>query len=68
MPYPFRILNKALYPELTVEQESFDGHIMKLKAPENSTIWYTTDGSTPRDNTYYSYNNIYSLSSDFYKL
>lgn len=43
----------------TVEQESFDGHIMKLKAPENSTIWYTTDGSTPRDNTYYSYNNIY---------
>jgi hypothetical protein len=32
MPYPFRILNKALYPELTAEQESlYDSLVKGLK-------------------------------------
>lgn len=40
-----------------VEQVSYNGHSMKLKAEEGATIWYTVNGETPNDNTngWYSY-------------
>lgn len=40
-----------------VEQVSYNGHSMKLKAEEGTTIWYTVNGETPNDNTngWYSY-------------
>ena len=34
-----------------VELESFNGHSMKLKSISGSTVWYTTNGSYPYDNT-----------------
>ncbi len=40
-----------------VEQVSYNGHSMKLKAEDGATIWYTVNGETPNDNSngWYSY-------------
>ena len=42
-----------------VEQVSYNGHSMKLKAEEGTTIWYTVNGETPNDNTNGWYSNVY---------
>jgi hypothetical protein len=34
-----------------VEAVSYDGHFLTLKAIDDATIWYTTNGNDPRDNS-----------------
>lgn len=42
-----------------VEQVSYNGHSMKLKAEEGTTIWYTVNGETPNENSNGWYSNVY---------
>lgn len=42
-----------------VKEESYDGHILKLSTSPGATIWYTTDGQRPYDNTNEWYDNVY---------
>ena len=42
-----------------VELVSYNGHSMKLKSISGSTIWYTTNGSYPYDNTNGWYDYVY---------
>ena len=47
-----------------VEKESYDGHTLKLKSDEGNTIWYTTNGSRPYDNSNNWYSNVYKYDGD----
>ena len=47
-----------------VEKESYDGHTLKLKSDDGNTIWYTTNGSRPYDNTNNWYNNVYKYDGE----
>ena len=42
-----------------VEAVSYDGHFLTLKAIDDATIWYTTNGNDPRDNSNKSVSWIY---------
>lgn len=42
-----------------VEAVSYDGHFLTLKTIEDATIWYTTNGNDPRDNSNNTVNWIY---------
>ena len=43
----------------TVEKVSYDGHFLTLKAMDGATIWYTTNGNSPEDNSNKTVNWVY---------
>ncbi|MBR1410652.1 MAG: chitobiase/beta-hexosaminidase C-terminal domain-containing protein [Prevotella sp.] len=46
-----------------VEEESFDGHLLKLKSSPGATIWYTTNNQRPYDNSNNWYDYVYKYES-----
>ena len=42
-----------------VSEDSFDGHLLKLKSSSGATIWYTTNGQRPYENSNNWYDYVY---------